>query len=226
MAIWQVVLYYVKNGNNIDYSSPVFMSSLKKIEEFFPETKSWSETIKQYGELDSTCIEIDIDNSDEIAIRIDLRSILKEQLQGLVNFALQNDFSIKYNDVFYEPSIDILITILRDSDASKFIVNPKEFLETKCTYNTIMFPDILDGAKVLFFSPKGNYGTMFDAECKEIAYFSYLAIGKYDDSEGYYLFKCNDAFEVESDFLLDSIEMCISCAENLCNKKIDWIEKE
>ena len=129
MAIWQVALHYVKNGDNIDYSSSAFLSSFKKIEEFFPETKSWSKTIKQYGELDSTCIEMDIDESDEISIRIDLRSISKEQLQALVDFAVANGLLIKYNDLLYEPSMDIFTTLFRESNANKFILNPENFFE-------------------------------------------------------------------------------------------------
>ncbi len=129
MAIWQVALHYVKNGNHIDFSSPVFVSSLKKLEEFFPETKSWCKTIRQYGELDSTCIEFNIDYSDEISIRIDLRSISKNQLQELLNFAIYNGLSIKYNDTLYEASMDTLINIFRESNANKFLLDPEKFLE-------------------------------------------------------------------------------------------------
>lgn len=129
MAIWQVAFHYVKNGDNIDFKSSEFISSLKKIEEFFPESKSWCKTIRQYGELDSTCIEIDIDDCDEISIRIDLRSISKEQLQVLINFAVDNGFLIKYNEVLYEPTISALTTILYKSDANKFMTNPVRFFE-------------------------------------------------------------------------------------------------
>ena len=89
-----------------------------------------------------------------------------------------------------------------------------------------MLPNILDGAKVLFFSSKDDYGIMYDTECNVVAHFKYLAICKYDDSEGYYLFKCNEEYEVESDFLCDSIEMCMSVASNSCNKEIIWIENK
>ena len=89
-----------------------------------------------------------------------------------------------------------------------------------------MFPDILDGAKVFFFSSKDDYGVMFDTEGNEVALFKYLAICKYDNSEGYYLFKCNEEYEVESDSLWDSIEMCMSVASASYSKKIMWIEKK
>ncbi len=133
MAIWQVALHYIKNGNHIDYSASAFISSSKNLEEFFPETKSWCKTIRQYGELDSTCIEIDIDNGDEISIRIDLRNISKNQLQVLLNFAIHNDLFIKYNDALYDPCMDTFITIFRESEANKFIKNPENFLKELST---------------------------------------------------------------------------------------------
>ena len=122
-------MHYVKNGNHIDFSSPVFISSLKKLEKFFPETKSWCKTIRQYGELDSTCIEFNIDYSDEISIRIDLRSISKNQLQELLNFAINNGLSIKHNNTLYETSMDTLINIFRESNANKFLLDPEKFLK-------------------------------------------------------------------------------------------------
>ena len=88
-----------------------------------------------------------------------------------------------------------------------------------------MFPDILDGAKVLFFSIKDDYGVMFDTEGNEIAQIKYFAICRYDDSDEYYLFKCNDEYEVESDFLCDSIEMCMNIASDSYGEKIIWVEK-
>ncbi len=89
-----------------------------------------------------------------------------------------------------------------------------------------MFPNILDGAKVLFFLPKDDYGIMCDAEGNVVAHFKYFAICKYDDNEGYYLFKCNEEYEVEADSLWDSIEMCMGAAFDSCSKKIIWIEKK
>ena len=102
MAIWQVALDLVKNDEHIDFSSPVFISSLKKIEEVFPATRSWCKTITQYGKLDSTCLQFDIDENDAISIRIDLRNISIEQLQSLCEFAKENDLFIKYKGKLYE----------------------------------------------------------------------------------------------------------------------------
>ena len=88
-----------------------------------------------------------------------------------------------------------------------------------------MFPDILDGAKVLFFTSKDDYGVMFDTEGNEVAQFKYFAICKYDNCDEYYLFKCNEKYEVESDFVCDSIEMCMNIASDHYGKEIMWVKK-
>jgi len=88
-----------------------------------------------------------------------------------------------------------------------------------------MFPDVLDGAKVLLFTPKDDYGIMYDTTGNAVAYFKYLSICKYGNREGYYLFKCNEEYEVVSDSLWDSIEMCMSVANASYGGNILWVEK-
>ncbi|WP_339001989.1 hypothetical protein [Fusobacterium animalis] len=77
-----------------------------------------------------------------------------------------------------------------------------------------MFPNVLDGAFVYFYTQKGNYGSVFYDNGK-IEYIYYLAICSYNNQ--YYLFHCNDKFEVIADYLFDSIEECKSIASK--NKK-------
>lgn len=89
----------------------------------------------------------------------------------------------------------------------------------------MIFPDILDGAKVLFYTPKDNYGEMYYDSGEIAAFFKYLAICKYDKSDGYYLFKCNEDFEVESDSLWDSIDTCMGIANSSYGGNILWLEK-
>lgn len=92
-----------------------------------------------------------------------------------------------------------------------------------------IFPDKLDNARVLFYTPKGDYGKMYYDNGEIAACFSYLAICKYDDDrnhdKGYYLFYCNENKEVETDDFWHSIEECMSVAENSCEGRILWIEK-
>ena len=73
-----------------------------------------------------------------------------------------------------------------------------------------MFPNVLDGAFVYFYTQKDNYGSVFYDNGK-IEYIHYLAICSYNNNQ-YYLFHCNNKFEVIADYLFDSIEECKSIA--------------
>lgn len=131
MAIWQVHLYLINPNGKIHLSSNTFIDSLKKFEKEFPEEKSWCESIKQYGSLDSTCMEIyfDENSADEISLRIDVRSITEYQLQVIIKFNESNGFIIRHDDMFYDSSINNLVAIIKGSKAVRFIMNPQGFLE-------------------------------------------------------------------------------------------------
>ena len=73
-----------------------------------------------------------------------------------------------------------------------------------------MFPNVLDGAFVYFYTQKDNYGSVFYDNGK-IEYIYHLAICSYNNNQ-YYLFHCNNKFEVIADYLFDSIEECKSIA--------------
>lgn len=88
-----------------------------------------------------------------------------------------------------------------------------------------LFPDQLDGAKVIYYTPKDNFGEMYYDTGEIAAYFKYLAICKYDNDELYYLFKCNENMEVESDSLWHSVDECMGVANRSYNGNIIWIEK-
>ena len=84
-----------------------------------------------------------------------------------------------------------------------------------------MFPNIFDDALVHFYTQKGNYGSVYYDNGK-IEYIHYLSICSYDNKE-YYLFHCNNKFEVIADYLFDSIEECMNM-ENRSKKEIVWIK--
>lgn len=89
-----------------------------------------------------------------------------------------------------------------------------------------MFPSTLDNAEVIYYTPKGDYGKMYYTNGEVAAEFAYLAICKYKDSNGYYLFMCNDENEVETDLLMDSIEECKNSARldgSVC--EVEWYSK-
>lgn len=88
-----------------------------------------------------------------------------------------------------------------------------------------MFPEELDGAKVLYFTPKDDYGVMHYDTGGVAAHFKYLAICKYDNSDGYYLFCCNENKEVEADSLWDSVNECMGVANCSYGGNILWIKK-
>ncbi len=74
-----------------------------------------------------------------------------------------------------------------------------------------MFPNYLDNAKVLEYTEKGHFGFITDYDEdnnpveKELCYF---AIAQYDDDRKFYLFGCDDTYEVQTDSLWDSPEEC------------------
>ena len=84
-----------------------------------------------------------------------------------------------------------------------------------------MFPNILDDALVHFYTQKRDYGSVFYDNGK-IEYIHYLSICSYDNKE-YYLFHCNNKFEVIADYLFDSIEECMNMT-NRSKKEIVWIK--
>lgn len=71
------------------------------------------------------------------------------------------------------------------------------------------FPDTLGFAKVLFYTPQGNYGDLLYDDGRIAAHFAYLAICKYENDSGFYLFKCNENREIETDDLFDSVDECM-----------------
>lgn len=93
--------------------------------------------------------------------------------------------------------------------------------------STGTFPDTLDNAKVLFYTPKGNYGELLYDDGTIAAHFAYLAICKYDGDNGFYLFKCNENYKVETDNLFDSINECmgIKAAGSNDTENVLWINK-
>ena len=73
------------------------------------------------------------------------------------------------------------------------------------------FPDILDGAAVLEFSDRGNYGTV-EGDGRVVRY---LAICRYAGGTRYYLFFCagrGGGYDVITDDLCESLESCKASA--------------
>ncbi|MDY6339867.1 MAG: alpha/beta fold hydrolase [Saccharofermentans sp.] len=89
-----------------------------------------------------------------------------------------------------------------------------------------IFPDVLDNAKVLFYTPKGDYGDLFYDDGTVASHFAYLAICKYEKDNSFCLFKCNENFEVETDELWSTIEECMRMTPAGNNSgDIKWLSK-
>ena len=89
-----------------------------------------------------------------------------------------------------------------------------------------MFPEQLDGAKVLYFTHKKEYGVISYTTGETAAHIKYLAICKYSDSDRYCLFYCNENKEVETDDLWDSVGECMNMADSFYGGKILWIKSD
>lgn len=121
MAIWQYQLFllpkeeiksYFKNDlfiseddlNEIDwwkYSElkPMDFSVFSKI---LPQSKSWSDDITIYGNVDSDCIEVIVENNKikEVSIRIDLRYSNKQLIADLCKFSEQ--YSCVFLNIYFK----------------------------------------------------------------------------------------------------------------------------
>ncbi len=69
------------------------------------------------------------------------------------------------------------------------------------------FPKELDGAKVLYYTDKGNFEPVYYTGGAVAHNVFYLAICKYDNDDSYYLFHIDENMEVVTDDCWDSIEL-------------------
>lgn len=88
-----------------------------------------------------------------------------------------------------------------------------------------MFPRVLDGAEVIYYTTEDNYGAIRYPNSEIAEIYKYLAICKYSDDEKFYLFCCNKNYEVVGDSVWDSIEECIKVAASY-HDDIAWIKAE
>lgn len=88
-----------------------------------------------------------------------------------------------------------------------------------------MFPEILDGAKVIYYTPENDYGSVYYSNGEIADYIKYLAICQYSgDCEIYYLFSCNKNYEVLNDSVWDSTKECMRVSNSCLGGNIVWIK--
>ncbi len=86
-----------------------------------------------------------------------------------------------------------------------------------------MFPDYLDGAKVLEYTEKGHFGFITDYDASGTPYereIRYLALCAYTGHDGCYTFSCDKDFNVISDSLWDSTKQAKDSYPDIL-----WLEK-
>ncbi len=143
MAIWQFECMIIPKDrdrknykNNDQYISWIGANTpddaLIFLSNHFPFKKSWSYDIKQYGNNDSTCIELFLagDNIEEIRCRLDLRNISKQLLTNILKFIDMINGEFYYNDNSYEANMKNIVKLIKNSDAARFCNNPLEYLKS------------------------------------------------------------------------------------------------
>ena len=59
-----------------------------------------------------------------------------------------------------------------------------------------MFPQELDGARILYYTADGDYGDIFTSRGEVVDCVRYMAIGQYPRDKKFYLFRCNKDYNV------------------------------
>lgn len=129
MAIWQIPIKLVSaQGDVIALKKLTGTAELAAV---LPEEKSWCSHILQYGNLEETCVELWHEDGavEEISVRIDLRSISKQQLESVCTFAAANGMQLVCGDQVYTPCVESFREIVAQSDAHRFLTDPQGFLD-------------------------------------------------------------------------------------------------
>lgn len=122
MAIWQVPIKLKRKGD-MQHGSQNLMEELYKI---LPQRTSWNASILQFGNLDSTCLEIDSAHESTL-LRIDVRTITKVELETISKCIVSNGWRI---DGEKEPTFDVIVEMIRQSDACRFVKDGENFLRS------------------------------------------------------------------------------------------------
>lgn len=141
MALWQFDCMIIPNKNVfMDTKSDEILSwrdikmssDIGKIaQSILPLSKSWSEEILIYGDNDSTCIKLILEKEkmEEIMIRLDLRDLTKKMLMNIIEFINTISGKVLYNEKVYEAKIEVLIPLMKASDAGKFSIDQEKYFK-------------------------------------------------------------------------------------------------
>ena len=141
MAIWQFdcnIVPFDKSLDTINDDEMVLWDAgnidkeiIDMINEILPEEKAWSDNVKQYGNNDSTCFKLYFGGKkiEEIALRLDLSCLSKDMLSNILEIIKKMGAVILYDKKIFEPQIDGMIAVLKESDAGKFSIDQEKYFE-------------------------------------------------------------------------------------------------
>lgn len=132
MAIWQFrgnIIPAVKEKNSENIISwtglppPPFFDC-------YPQQKSWSQNIIQFGEIDKNCFEYIYYNGElsEIIFRIDLREPYKEILLKVVNYTKKIDAAFSFEGSVFSADYKIMKKVIQKTRAFEYCGNPYNFI--------------------------------------------------------------------------------------------------
>lgn len=136
MAIWQFdfnIIPKVHDTTNILSWIGVKLDgeAIQDLQNILGSQTSWSVDIMQFGKDDETCIKIlkEKDEIDEIACRLDLRTLRREELKKILTYINQLNAELYYLGKVYPVSLPVCLSLIKKSDAIRYCQNPAKFLE-------------------------------------------------------------------------------------------------
>lgn len=141
MAVWQADFLVVPTKENssdkencIEHNNTwininEIETSVENVTGILIEEKSWSDDIRQFGKIDSTCLELLYDKGIiEIRCRFDLRSPRRIEFESIINFVSAIKGVFCYQSQKIEASNSKMFEFLSHSDEARFCENPEEFI--------------------------------------------------------------------------------------------------
>lgn len=118
MAIYQFIF---------SFETPFKLSEVEnKISLYFKKNIHWNKELLLFGDIDSSCFEID---ENEICVRLDISKINKDILLIIDDILSYLTDYIVVDEIKYPYSLNILVSLIKQSTAFNFCENPKRFLE-------------------------------------------------------------------------------------------------
>lgn len=138
------------------------------------------------------------------------REVLQSAMEGILKTHSERDFPAEFCRRFgYRP-------LPYDGGYAAYVID----LDTHWVHAPLYtFPQELDGAKVLFYSDRGDYAPVYRSGGGIAHRVAYLAICTYRGDEDFYIFHCDQSLNVVADDCLRSVD---ACKKSLEDYAITW----